>query len=199
VVSEAGSSSAIRHISGLHLYDSFWNDLLHRPRTLDLLEGCLGSRAEPVHSEVFYKPARVGTPAPIHQDNAYLQYDPPEGVAVWIALDKASVENGCIWYAKGSHKLGNLPHVKGDKPPFSKMLVQPPDPALYPEAPALLQPGEAVLHHVLTVHRSAPNLTDRNRRGLVLDYKGVNAQVDEPAHARHMAFVAQLHEQTAKA
>ena len=41
---------------------------------------------EPITTEVFYKPARVGSPALYHQENAYFNYLPPYGLVMWIAL-----------------------------------------------------------------------------------------------------------------
>ena len=188
---ESGSDR-ISHLSSLDAYDPYWNNLLNRLRTLELLESFLGTGVEPLASEVFYKAAHVGSAAPPHQDNAYLHFDPPEAMAVWVALDKATVENGCVWYSKGSHKLGDMPHVHGDTPPFSKRVEQIPDPTRYPAVPAILKPGDAVIHQIGTVHWSERNNSDQDRRGLVLNYKGVNARVDEQAHANHMAYVQQL-------
>lgn len=41
-----------------------------------------------------------------HQDASYLYTEPPNLVGVWIALDNATVDNGCLWFARGSHKSG---------------------------------------------------------------------------------------------
>lgn len=84
--------------------------------------------------------------------------------------------------------------MRGAAPPFSKRLATALDPAAYPEVPAVIKAGDAVIHHILTVHRSGPNQTQRNRRGLVLNYKGIHAQEDQQAHELHMKYVQQLHE-----
>lgn len=41
-----------------------------------------------------------------HQDVTYLHTDPVRIAGFWIALDDATVENGCLWFARGSHKSG---------------------------------------------------------------------------------------------
>lgn len=41
-----------------------------------------------------------------HQDATYLHTEPPNLVGFWIALDDATTENGCLWFARGSHKSG---------------------------------------------------------------------------------------------
>ncbi len=68
--------------------------------------------------ETFSKPAYVGSVVPYHQDNAYFNLTPPDSVTCWIALDDSSQENGCVYYARGSHREGLRPHkasaVKGN-------------------------------------------------------------------------------------
>jgi phytanoyl-CoA hydroxylase len=41
-----------------------------------------------------------------HQDAAYLHTDPVQLVGFWVALDDATLENGCLWFAPGSHRSG---------------------------------------------------------------------------------------------
>ncbi len=183
VIYEPGSDHTIQHLSGLQRYDDFWKNFLFRRETLDLVGSCLDRGVESGQAELFYKPARVGSSSSPHQDNAYLYLRPPEAAAVWIALDTSTVEKGCIWYVKGSHKMGDLPHVGGEDFPFSKTLRDFLDPEQYPEVPAIMRPGDAVIHHALTVHRSESNRTDWDRRGLVLNYKSIHAQVDKRALA----------------
>jgi len=71
---------------------------------------------------------------------------------------------------------------------LGRAIAEAPDPTSYPEVPALLNPGDATLHHFLTAHRSGPNPTDRHRRGFVMDYKAIDAQLDEHAHAEQEAY-----------
>jgi ectoine hydroxylase-related dioxygenase (phytanoyl-CoA dioxygenase family) len=186
---------SIRHISGLQLYDEFWFNLRVRPEIIALLKACLGGEVEATNAEVFYKPARVGGSAPAHQDNAYLHLaEPANACAIWVALDDTTAENGAVVYARGSHRLGVLPHIRGTEPPFSKAIEEWPDEESHPSVAAVLPPGGAAVHHVLTVHQSGPNHTSENRRGLVMNYVRTDARIDEEAHARHMAFVQGLHD-----
>ncbi len=41
---------------------------------------------------------------PPHQDSTFLYTNPPSAVGFWIALEDATVENGCLSFAKGSHR-----------------------------------------------------------------------------------------------
>ena len=102
--------------------------MLTRRASLEVVEACLGTLAEPIGSEVFYKHANVGTETPYHQDNAYLHFDPADGVVVWIALDDVTVENGVMHYRKDTFELGDLDHFETNLPLFSKQLSTELDP-----------------------------------------------------------------------
>lgn len=42
-----------------------------------------------------------------HQDATFLHADPPSAlVGIWIALEDATCETGCLRFARGSHKSG---------------------------------------------------------------------------------------------
>ena len=67
----------------------------------------------------------------------------------------------------GPHRLGRLEHAASGVAGNSLGLVRAVD---LPEFAAVIRRGSCVLHHSLTVHESAPNLSERARRGLVYVY-----------------------------
>jgi ectoine hydroxylase-related dioxygenase (phytanoyl-CoA dioxygenase family) len=42
-----------------------------------------------------------------HQDGTFLFNDPLKIMGVWIALEDATIENGCLWFIPGSHQSKN--------------------------------------------------------------------------------------------
>ena len=52
---------------------------------------------------IFKQPKIGGTVAP-HRESTFMDTDPMLLYGVWIALEDASVDNGCLWYVPGSHK-----------------------------------------------------------------------------------------------
>lgn len=47
----------------------------------------------------------IGDAVQVHVDSTFLNTDPVDAlVGVWIALDDATLENGCLWFIPGSHK-----------------------------------------------------------------------------------------------
>lgn len=67
---------------------------------------------EPIvmQSMVIFKHPKVGGEVKPHQDATYLFSEPLQGklIGFWIALDEASLENGCLHFVPGSHKKGNV-------------------------------------------------------------------------------------------
>src|SRR5438309_968787 len=64
------------------------------------------------HDQGRYKPALHGDEVPWHQDNGYWKLEPPGAASCWIALDDATLENGCMWVIPGSHLVGDAPHQR---------------------------------------------------------------------------------------
>ncbi|WP_269938743.1 phytanoyl-CoA dioxygenase family protein [Arthrobacter sp. HY1533] len=59
------------------------------------------------------KPPGGGREKPWHQDKAFFNLDLDATiVGVWIALDAATPENGCMHVIPGSHREGPIPHFK---------------------------------------------------------------------------------------
>lgn len=187
---ESGNSGPVKHLSAPELYDGWFRDRMIRPSTVELVSACLEQPVEALASEVFYKPARVGSAAPYHQDNAYLYLEPAEGAVVWIALDDTTLENGAVHFARGSHVAGDQAHDETGVLLFSKGMHAAPDPDRHPEVPAVMRRGDASIHHILCAHRSGPNRTDRNRRGYVINFKSERAQKNEVRAAAHAAYLA---------
>jgi phytanoyl-CoA hydroxylase len=57
-----------------------------------------------LQSMVICKQPEIGGAVPSHQDSTFLYTDPPSAVGFWYALEDATIENGCLSFAAGSHK-----------------------------------------------------------------------------------------------
>ncbi|KAF2862935.1 PhyH-domain-containing protein [Piedraia hortae CBS 480.64] len=57
-----------------------------------------------LQSMVICKQPEIGGSVPPHQDSCFLYTDPPSAVGFWFALEDCTKENGCLAFAKGSHK-----------------------------------------------------------------------------------------------
>ena len=137
--------------------------------------------------ETFNKPARVGSGVPYHQDNAYFCQSPPDMLTVWIAIDAVTEANGPVFFVKGSQHPGTLPTRPSGVRGNSIGMAEPPDVPLAKQFCALLNPGDATIHHCNTIHHSAPNKTDHPRLGFLLVFRGSHTQTDPSLKATYTA------------
>ena len=174
----------VRNAFRLHFYEQRFLDAAKHPKLIGPVKAILGKSLRLYGSQVFAKPARVGTAVPAHQDMPYWPFEPYELVSAWIALDDSTVENGCVRYVAGSHKLGILPHAPSGVPGNSLGLMDDARVATLEERPAEVRRGSCILHHALTVHRSEPNRSERPRRGLIYVYMSENVRLTDPGRLR---------------
>lgn len=99
----------IRNLWRLNLCDVYFKKLGEFTVITDLAAKLVGGDPVLVGVETFNKPARIGSGVPYHQDNAYFCQTPPDMLTLWIAIDQVTVENGAVYFIKGSHKLGMQP------------------------------------------------------------------------------------------
>jgi len=57
---------------------------------------------------IICKQPEIGGRVPPHQDSTFLFTDPPSAVGFWYALEDATAENGCLSFAKGSHRRAEV-------------------------------------------------------------------------------------------
>ena len=118
----------------------------------------------------FAKPALNGQRTPYHQDGEYWPIRPLATCTVWIAIDAANEENGCLRYIPGSHKSARLmAHEVSDDPniTLNRELVK----AEYDESVAeslILPEGGMAFHDIYIAHGSEENQSPNPRRGMTL-------------------------------
>ena len=170
--------ATIRNLWRMDQHDPFFDQLAHSPMVIALARELV--RGEPLLMAVesFNKPARVGSVVPPHQDNAYFCQSPPDVLTIWIALDAVTEENGPVCYLKGSHRGGTRVHRPSGVAGNSMGLAETLD---YEEADvvrALLEPGDAMIHHCETIHWSEPNRSASPRVGLLMVFRGGHTVFD---------------------
>ncbi len=120
----------------------------------------------------FSKSAWTGRTTPWHQDGEYWPIRPLATVTAWIAIDRATVANGCLKLVRGSHRGQRLMrHVSltGQGAALDKQIA----PGEFDEADVVtipLEPGQMVLFDVYTAHGATANLSDRRRAGFAVRY-----------------------------
>jgi phytanoyl-CoA hydroxylase len=172
-----GGGTRVQSIAEPHEAGGAWMALARHPRILDVVEDLLGPNIQLYYSMLMMKPPREGFQAPWHQDFAFFVHDRADLLACMVAIDDATLENGCLHVVPGSHHLGLVNHfkdgrfteiVQGDTSPFD-------DPARHRALPA--KAGSLILRHCLTLHSSQPNRSERPRRAVVFEYKNPAARL----------------------
>lgn len=173
----------IRNLWRMERYDDWFAELGRHPRIASLVAALVGGEPELLAIETFNKAARQGSAVPPHQDNAYFCRIPADVLTIWIAVDAATAANGPVQYLPGTkHEL--LPHVGSGIPGNSMLLADPPTAEGRADVVSgILSPGDAMIHHCQTIHWSVPNTSDRPRRGLLLVYRGKQAEVSAELRA----------------
>lgn len=59
-----------------------------------------------LQSMYIFKQPHIGGEVTCHQDATFLYTEPLKMVGLWVALEEATIENGCLWAIPGGHKLG---------------------------------------------------------------------------------------------
>jgi len=126
----------------------------------------LGAAAEELESwsHMLEKPAGIGHETPWHQDEAY--WDPGfdyRALGIWLPLDPASVESGCLHFVPGSHRgpVRRHRHLHDD-PRVHALVTDEVDETLARAVPVAA--GGATVHHCRTLHFAGPNGTGHTRR-----------------------------------
>ena len=161
-------------------FDTGFLGVARIPEILDLVEQLIGPDFALWNSSFFAKPARNGTRTPWHQDGEYWPIRPIATCSVWIAVDAATPENGCLRVIPGSHRDRRLmAHRFNGADGLSLPLEL--ETEEYDESIAHdieLEAGQVSLHDVFLAHGSEPNSSDRPRRGMTLRYMPTTSAYD---------------------
>jgi ectoine hydroxylase-related dioxygenase (phytanoyl-CoA dioxygenase family) len=168
---------SLRKLSHMAWYDEVMLAHARDPRVTDKVVSLLGPDIKLYQDQLFMKPPRVGSRQRYHQDQPLgFHIDPPEPmVTCWLALDDATLENGCLRVLPGTHRRGVLSEdalaeierraVAGDLPE---------------EVPLAMRAGQCSLHHGHLLHSSFPNLSDQRRRGYATHYVSAHCRYTGP-------------------
>lgn len=167
---------AVRKLMHFTPFDARLKAIAEHPQLMALLTQIIGETPERFQDMALLKPPRVGREKPWHQDHAY--FDLPLGtkvVGVWIALDEATLENGCMHLLAGGHRRGPIPHFKRrdwqicDTEVVGRSCIAVP-----------LKPGDCLLFDGLLPHGTPHNFSSQRRRALQFHYKPASVERTTP-------------------
>ena len=162
----------IRKIWNLTQFDSLFQTYARHPKIIKIVRNLIGPDIKIFVDQTLCKPPKIGSAKPPHQDSAYwTNIDPPNLIVCWMALTHATINNGCMRFIPGSHKLGVIKHkhledfrVEDQHIDYEKEVAVP------------LKPGDCTFHHSLALHRTEPNETSQARVGVTVAYMSAHSK-----------------------
>jgi phytanoyl-CoA hydroxylase len=157
---------SIRKIELLVENDDLFRCLALNENVVRVVEQILGPDLKLFRDALMLKPPEVGSPKGWHQDSPYWPIEPMDLCSLWLPLDDATLENGCMVVIPGWHKRGSLPHVSvTDDFVIEEGCYDPSQGVAVP-----MRAGSGLFFHSLIPHYTAPNSSPRWRRAMVLSY-----------------------------
>lgn len=178
-------ANSLRKMSHLASADEVFRDHARNPKILDVIESLIGADIKLYTDQLFMKPPKIGSRQPCHQDiPCGFHIDPPVMVTCWTAINDSTVENGCLWMVRGSHRHGRM--QKSQWAEFEQKSVEG---RLTEEQPVIMKAGGCSFHHGLTLHSSRPNQSSQPRRGYATHYVSARCRYTGTADRNHAILV----------
>ncbi|KAG7477284.1 hypothetical protein MATL_G00092470 [Megalops atlanticus] len=151
----------------LHAYEPLYKNVTHSQKVQNMARK-LGLQCPVILQSMYiFKQPGIGGEVTPHQDATFLHTEPLGRVmGVWIALEDAMLENGCLWFIPGSHKNGitrRMVRTPKGTFPLTDFVGRERDYDDNLFIPAPVKKGGVVLIHGEVVHRSAHNMSDQSR------------------------------------
>jgi ectoine hydroxylase-related dioxygenase (phytanoyl-CoA dioxygenase family) len=106
-----------------------------------------------------------GNPTGWHLDNPYWSFSSRHAISIWIALDDATLENGCLFFLPGTHKLATFDN-SGIGPNMNALFKVYPQWVAMKSVAAPMKAGSCSFHNGLTAHGATANMTQGYRRAM---------------------------------
>lgn len=175
-----------------HKVSSVVAQAMAAPRIVEALTEVIGPNVKAMQSMLFIK--SEGKPGQAwHQDESFIPTRDRSLTAVWIALDDATIHNGCLWVLNGSHKRGVIYPSRTQHDRNFDCTTEAYDFPYRDEdaVPVEVSAGTAVIFNGYLLHRSLPNSGKHGyRRALANHYMSAESLLPWrlPSENEHMGI-----------
>jgi ectoine hydroxylase len=188
-----GEGGTVRLSLWNHPTDTIYGMVARSNSLVSCAEQILGGEVYHYHSKMIMKDPLVGGAWAWHQDYGYWYQNGvlfPLLTSAWIAVDRATRENGCLQVIRGSHHLGRIDHVlKGEQAGADQGRVDQIRKRLE-LVHVEMEPGDILFFHANLLHRSDQNKSDKPRWSMICCYNAArNDPYMESHHPRYTPLV----------
>lgn len=136
-----------------------------RPEFVAITTQLLGPDTDLYWNQSVFKGPEGDKQFPWHQDDGYTPVTPSPYLTLWLALNDATLENGCISVLPGSHRRGLVPHVSTPLG-LSCHSLDDPDQGV----PVPVTAGSIAVFQSLMMHKSGVNRSKGMRKAYIIQY-----------------------------
>ncbi len=164
----------VRRIKAPHKHFDYFKRLVRHPGITAMMAALLGPNIRLHGAKLNMKSAGYGAPVEWHQDWAFYPHTNDDVLAVGILLDDCALANGPMLMIPGSHRGRMYDHHSDGA--FCGAITGELNQIDFSKAtPAMGKAGSMSVHHARTLHGSAQNTSDKQRRLLLFEYAAADA------------------------
>ena len=172
---DKGHSAAAPRLTRIklpHKQDPYFWEILTQSKVTKVLTDLLGDDTTLITAKLNTKAPGGGQAVEWHQDWAFYPHTNDDLLAFGLMLEDVTLDNGPLMVVPGTHRGPLLSHQSNG---VFCGAIDPDDPLFEKDKVVTLtgKAGSMTVHHVRTLHGSAPNMSDRNR--LILFYEMARA------------------------
>jgi phytanoyl-CoA hydroxylase len=159
-------SSIVKLGHALHDCDPVFRSYSHSAK-VQTIARALGYRRPLIgQSRYFFRLPDSNKSFPPHQDSSALYTEPLSCVGLWLALEEARVDNGCLWVIPGSQRFGLLKRMVKDQTGLGSMRILVAQQAVDDQAfiPLEVPAGTLIILSGELIHKSNRNRSKRSRQ-----------------------------------
>ena len=143
-------------------------DFMLNPAIGEMLRKLAGVDVRVWHDQALIKEP-FGNPTAWHLDNPYWSFYSRQSVSIWIALEPATYQNGCMYFIPGTQKLASYENV-GINENLSGLFKVYPAMAEIDPVGVPMEPGDCSFHNGLAAHGAGANMTRGRRIAMTCAY-----------------------------
>lgn len=137
-------------------------------KIISILKDLIGEQVEFLSFKPVFKSGKIKFGSPWHQDWSY--WGGSHKISIWIALDDATIDNGCLKVIPGSHKnTWEHSRISNDNGFGNRILDEELSSEKIIDVP--LKAGDALFFHDWLIHSSHENSSGKDRWSFIPTYR----------------------------